>query len=173
MINTKQVDMGYEINGVLAFLTNNDIGILQTYIEKIKDGQCYVEIGTNYGGSAILATQCTDKPVYSVDIENKVPNNVSEKFIFINKPSVDAAKEFNKKIGLLFIDGNHFDAKKDFDAWEDKVSNGGYVLFHDYSKHDEWTVIKDCDEIMNNKNYKIIFKPTPEDRTSILVLQKI
>ena len=153
--------------------TERDKEILKKYTSKIEEPNCYVEIGTHEGGSALFASENTERPVYSIDNVNKLTDE--PKFNFILGNSLDVAKTFDKPIGVLFIDGDHFQAGKDFEAWKDKVVKGGYILFHDYIEHTEWCVTTDCDNIMEKyKNeYEVIFKPNlPADNTSILILRK-
>jgi len=157
--------------------STRDQVMLNGYTSKIEEPNCYVEIGTHEGGSALFASENTKRSVYSIDITNKLQNELlhNPKFNFILGNSLDVAKTFDKPIGVLFIDGDHFQAGKDFEAWKDKVVSGGYVLFHDYIEHTEWCVTIDCDNIMEKykDEYEVIFKPNhPIDNTSILILRK-
>lgn len=158
--------------------TDRDKEILKEYTSKIEKPNCYLELGTHHGGSALFAVENTERPVYSIDNICKLQDELlcNPKFNFILGNSVDLAKIWNKSIGLLFIDGDHFIAGKDFEVWKDKVVGGGYVLFHDYIKHAEWNVTADCDNIIEEykSEYKLIYKPdNTKDKTSILILQKI
>ena len=46
--------------------------------------------------------------------------------------SIDVARNWeNEKIGLLFIDGNHRTAKRDYDAWKPYFARDAIVAFHD------------------------------------------
>ncbi len=47
--------------------------------------------------------------------------------------SEEAVQEFNQKVGLVFIDGDHSyrAVKKDFKLWFPKIINKGFILFHD------------------------------------------
>lgn len=166
--------------------SSKDQEVLKEYISKIEYPNCYVEIGTHQGGSGIIASESTKRPVYSIDNACKLEDALlcSPKFNFILGDSqgiADMWKDprwnnhiWNNNIQVLFIDGDHFGAGKDFEAWKDKVINGGYVLFHDYCKHPERTVVKDCDEIMEKykDKFELVFKPSGNYGTSILVLKK-
>jgi predicted O-methyltransferase YrrM len=58
---------------------------------------------------------------------------VNDIVVPIVKTSEEAAKNFNKPVELLFIDGAHeyeF-VKKDAELWIPKVVNGGFVAFYD------------------------------------------
>jgi hypothetical protein len=49
------------------------------------------------------------------------------------KMSIDVARDFDKPVSLVFIDGAHDyeSVKADFEAWFPKVIEGGIVAFHD------------------------------------------
>lgn len=174
---------GYLINGILALLKEHDIKILQEYISKIQEPNCYVEIGTRIGGSAILAKETTKCKIYSIDPTNSGKNQFLDKSIenteginFITGYSVDVEKTFKEPIEVLFIDGDHNKAEEDFYAWNKHVVSGGYILFHDYTSHPEWNIVDVCNNIMSNMatSYLAVRIPgLPDDNSSILVLQKI
>lgn len=114
---------------------------------------CIVEIGSYVGGSSIfLASAATGKNgmLYCVDTwkneamseglrdtYNEFTKNTKtyEKWIVpLRGESVEVAKNFDKEIDLLFIDGDHsYEAvKSDVEAWFPKLKNGAIVVFHDY-----------------------------------------
>jgi hypothetical protein len=35
---------------------------------------------------------------------------------------------------MCFVDGNHWGAAKDIDAWRNKIRKGGIMVFHDYMR---------------------------------------
>ena len=41
-------------------------------------------------------------------------------------------KKFPESCDLLFVDGDHWGAKKDADIWADKVEPGGIIAYHDW-----------------------------------------
>lgn len=119
-----------------------------------------VEIGSFTGGStAILAKGLKDPyKVFAIDPHEfnglwlekmgcrEIPkdtslafkNNmkkfgVAEKVVLIEKKSGDAIKYWNKKIGLLWIDGDHSyeGVKSDFLQWEPFLKKNGIIAFHD------------------------------------------
>ena len=158
-------------------LNEYDIAILNEYCKKIKPPNCYLEIGTGEGGSALIAKGSSSEPVYTIDTQD-VRKIKDLGIIFIQKDCSVAAKFWKKPIGLLFIDGNHKWAKQDFLDWERHVVKGGYILFHDYIKDTsgEVTVIEDLkDVVMNNQSYQNIHIPQKSDdtETRILVVRKI
>jgi len=155
-------------------LTNHDREIIQCHVKNISPPNCYLEIGVHEGGSAIQALEAAKPEVelYGVDILNnfKLKNT---RFNFIHSPSVEAAKTWDKPIGALFIDGDHDNAIADFEAWKEFVVPGGTIFFHDYTIHSP-EVIKHCEEIIKDTNYKLIFRPKlGQDVTSIFQVKKI
>lgn len=141
-------------------LTEEDITIIKNCVKEIQSPNCYLEVGVYQGGSASIALESAnlDVELYGIDIIDNFKLK-DTRFNFINKTSVDAAKDWKKPIGVLFIDGNHDCAGEDFLAWEKFVVKGGYILFHDYALHSP-LVVKQCDELVrSNKNYKVLFTP--------------
>lgn len=164
------------IDGIEAQLTEGDVEKLTMYTRKIHPPHVYLEVGVRKGGSAAVVMNAINNEevqVYGVDIED-VNEFHHPRFHFIHKPSVEAAKDFDKPIQTLFIDADHDKAKEDFLAWENHVVPGGYVLFHDCVLHSP-RVMKDCDELFtDNPNYRVISRP-PRDwhpDSSIFVVQK-
>ena len=67
----------------------------------------------------------------------------------INKPSVEAAKEFaDKSVDIVFIDAGHSyeEVLEDIDAWLPKVKPGGVLAGHDYLPNTWMGVVKAVDE---------------------------
>lgn len=145
--------------------TENEIKVLTEYTKGLTAP--YVEIGTLEGGTADLARKNTNVPVYSIDIDLSLVSPRDD-ITFIKGESLEVAKTWNISIGLLFIDGNHFIARQDFEAYEKFVVPGGYVLFHDYQKAFP-EVVRDCDLIRKNPNYEVAREPGD---TSIIVFRK-
>jgi len=65
--------------------------------------------------------------------------------------SEDYATEWKfEKIGLLWIDGNHLEAKKDFLLWKEYLAPNATVAFHDtgFPKYGKPEVTRDVEEII-------------------------
>jgi len=111
-----------------------------------------VEIGSYLGASSsFLASAAKEKngTLYCIDTwkneaMDEAPRDTYGQFIQNTKhyknwivpmrgKSVEVAKDFNKDIDMLFIDGDHsYQAvKADVDAWFPKLKNGAIVVFHD------------------------------------------
>lgn len=65
--------------------------------------------------------------------QNVEKAGVKNMVIPIVKTSEQAAKNFGKPVGFIFIDGSHEydDVKKDFELWFPKLIDGGVMAFHD------------------------------------------
>ncbi|MDD5013953.1 MAG: class I SAM-dependent methyltransferase [Atribacterota bacterium] len=83
---------------------------------------------------------------------------VADKVITIKKKSQDSIEDVPEKIHFLFIDASHVyeDVKADYNNYQHKLVEGGYLLFHDAC----WTthigpleVI--CESILDNKTYNL------------------
>ena len=166
---------------VEAELTTHDIEVIKEYASIIEPPACYVEIGTMHGGGALRAASFVKDgvDVYSVDPNHvnlmKAKDSLDKSGIkFIKGCSVDIAKTWTLSIGTLFIDGDHRQAKQDFEAWKDYVVPGGHILFHDYAIHSP-EVIKDCiDLLFMRPKYEALMAPqlSPRIASSIFVVRK-
>ena len=142
-------------------LNHEDVGVIRKYVKEIKEPNCYLEIGTHNGGSALIARTATDQPIYTIDNIDICQIPLKELDInFINNNSEDSAKDWGIPIEVLFIDGDHTRAYQDFLDWEKYVIKGGYILFHDYIDESGFiTVKKDCEPIIKDERYEKLFVP--------------
>ena len=126
-----------------------------------------VELGTHYGGSYFtfiesiidnrLPTQCyaidtwegdEQAGFYGDDVYNFVKElnkTHSEHSHLLRMRFEDAVAQFDdNSIDLLHIDGLHtYDAvKNDFETWYEKVSENGFILFHDTIEEKEGFGVK-------------------------------
>ena len=167
------------MEGIFDFqqTTDGDKEIIAKYASQIKHPNCYLEIGTWNGGSALIALQSVmpDIEVYTVDSYDRFMLKGS-RIHFINKTSEEACKEWDEKpIEVLFIDGDHSMTREDFEMWEKFVVVGGIVIFHDYAPHSP-DVKEDCHYIIENyKNYKrlAITEEMKAINTSIFQIKKV
>jgi len=135
-----------------------------------------VEIGSFQGRSTVGLAKGSKKgnkcQIYAIDKwSNEKVNGTSNVFIskesFLNNlknsnvdnivtpvhsTSNEAFKDWDKKIGMLFIDGDHsYQGVKNDIRWCDFVIPGGIIAFHDYlsPKYDN-SVIRAVDEVKSN-----------------------
>jgi MMP 1-O-methyltransferase len=82
-----------------------------------------------------------DKTETFAEFKRNIKNaNVDDIVTPIIKTSEEAAKNFDKPIKLIFIDGNHEykHVKLDVELWFPKVINGGIIAFHDTARGNKW-----------------------------------
>ena len=89
----------------------------------------------------------------------------------ILKTSIDASKNFNEPIELLFLDGAHdYDSvKADFESWFPKVTKNGKILFHD----SEWDGVRKYLTELSDKKEKIVFKSYAGCITCVQKVEKL
>lgn len=138
-------------------ISPSECQLLSNLASTIKSG-CIVEIGS-YRGRSTIALAWGSKlghnvPVYAIEphlpfrgalggvfgpqdrvqfFKNVLFAGVPEVVNLVNLKSEDAAKGWNQRISLLWIDGDHTykAVKRDFTSWEPFVVNGGLIAFHD------------------------------------------
>lgn len=108
-----------------------------------------VEVGVYQGGwiKTCLEYLFEDAKIYAVDpwkdvvtphrrFRNTLAKELaSDHVIEIRRPSLDAAKDWDKPIDLLHLDGDHTDLLNDLIAWVPKVREGGLITGHDVLGH--------------------------------------
>jgi glycosyltransferase involved in cell wall biosynthesis len=100
------------------------------------DAQMVLEVGSGWLSSAkafLYGLERTGGKLVSCDPEKRWRDFHHSQFEFTQKLSDEVAKEWEREIDILFIDGDHtFDqVKKDFDNFSPYVRKGGFILFHD------------------------------------------
>lgn len=106
-------------------------------LQKIPKNGLYVEIGVMNGRSLMFARKHSKGTVVGIDIHRY--NNWDEVFEgyknweFIHGNANDVVKTWDRKIDVLFIDGDHSHeaVQKDWKKWSPFVKKGGMVFFHD------------------------------------------
>jgi predicted O-methyltransferase YrrM len=91
----------------------------------------------------------------------------------IPKSSKQAIKGAPKKIGLLFIDGDHEyeGVKLDFDLYSPRVVPGGYIAFHDQSFPGPDRVIRE--ELTAEAGYLNPKRPNKGKAVDLCIVQKV
>lgn len=164
-----------------GWLSKEEARLLFETAKRIPDNGVIVEIGSWKGKSTIfLATgsrtsgrakiyaidphrgDYTNRSVKSKlvsslgDFKNNINNaQVDDLIVPVAKKSEDAAKGWNKKINLLFIDGLHDyeSVKKDYLLWSKYLVPGGRIMFHDaYCGHEGVArLVQEC--VVQNGDY--------------------
>ena len=140
----------------IVFLDDKEIPALFSYGQNAKT---LVEIGAAFGASSsvLLASMPLNARLFSIDpfivdsmgtwnaSEKECKRSVSrllkavdkeealERWSLLVEPSYEAVKKWDKKIDLMFIDGDHHysSVKKDFEDWLPHIKKGGLILIHD------------------------------------------
>lgn len=79
------------------------------------------------------------------------------KYIFVNKSSMDAVKNFaDGSLDFVYIDANHADPyiTWDIEGWSKKVKSGGIVSGHDYTEGNDWKVVEAVNKHINDNHIK-------------------
>ena len=150
-----------QVKDIKGWMSETDCKVLYNHASKVEG--TIVEIGAFMGRSGkVLALSSPKSQVYSVDsfpcvydyyeqkfapvqVRDACLNNVSklDNWHLIQKRSVDVAKEWNKKIDFLTVDGEHCKRAvlEDIDSWYPFVKKGSYIIFHDYcDRPHEWEI---------------------------------
>lgn len=143
-------------NGLFPFrifthMTGHELFKLHSFASSMKEGSCFVEIGSYLGASSTFIVSGLHKSskLYCIDTwENdamsegkwdtfvQFQSNIKKyrnQVVPIKMKSIDAAKNFKLKIDYLFIDGDHTyeGVKQDVDAWLPKMNANSLIIFHD------------------------------------------
>lgn len=166
--------MKTEIVSIVSDTSEDDRKVIRRFVKEIQSPNCYVELGTYRGGSAIIARKANPNiEIYTIDCQDIHRIPLEEDITFVLGLSLNVVKLWHKPIGVLFIDANHDEAGVDFDAWEKHVVKGGVILFHDYAEHSP-DVIKDCQRIAKRKDYEVLHVPIWQGgSTSIFQIRKL
>jgi predicted O-methyltransferase YrrM len=133
-------------------------------LEVPQDGSV-VEIGSQLGRSSSLLTQMADGRFGTCHIDPYIDDpaylpswiatmhRFGQPFIFLHMKSTEAAKTISCKIDLLFIDGDHEYAsvRTDLLLFGVKVSQGGFLVMHDYQRESLPGVTQAADEYIDQR----------------------
>lgn len=133
----------------LAAEVPDDLAIVEIGSYKGKSS-CYLAEGAKRGGGAHV--WCVDpwdlpgNPTNKVRALNSPETHLafiaqvakaglSDRITPIKAFSVDVAKNWQRPVGLIFIDGNHgrLAVKADYVAWRPHLADEAIVVFHDYA----------------------------------------
>ena len=177
-----------------GWLTDAERELLFNLAKRCRGKGCVVEIGSWKGKSTICLAKGLKEnnkvKIYAIDphigssehqetdgkvstfeeFENNIKNaQVDDIIVPLVKTSEEAAKDFDKPVELIFIDGAHeyeF-VKLDFYLWFSKVIDGGTMAFHDTI---EWSGPK---KVVNDLVYKSKFFKNVSFVDSITFAQKV
>lgn len=169
-----------DVEGLIGF---EEAKLLYDLAKDCKEN-CIVEIGNLEGCSTISlafgSKDGNDVQVYTIDPHEKwspvdfdksydwrsrrelFKNLLNAEVIDVVRPietkSQIIAPGWNKKISLLFIDGNHSfeDCKHDIEMWVPHLVDGGKLVLHDYNHEDFEAPEKYGDKLINDFGYKVV-----------------
>lgn len=109
-----------------------DAEILVPEVEKLEPGETYLEIGVDKGKSLWIAKQVAKDGVEIHGIDLQKDPEIEGTFFHQNN-SLEVAKEWEGKIKVLFIDGDHsmWGCHMDIRSWYPHMAENGVILFHD------------------------------------------
>lgn len=120
-----------------------EIDCLKALAGNLSNNPLIVNIGAADGVSTCAFLEARPGAlIYSVDVEEcpRELENVRRcglnpfRIVRLLGRSEEIGMLFPYAIDLLFVDGGHFNAGNDIEAWLDKVRPGGIVAFHDYQE---------------------------------------
>lgn len=164
-----------------------DMQICKEEVEKLKDGEIYLEVGVDEGRSFTTACHYAKEGVWVVGVDyidpparNKYMNTptgeggwnptgqgliaLGAPHVYIHADANMAAKLWSKPISVLFIDGDHSyeGVQKDHNSWTPFVKKGGTILYHDYDHPDTKRFLDDTygddKEVCHGKIVRIVKK---------------
>lgn len=131
----------YDLTDGQEPISHNEIDCLKKLARMLKPAPIIVNIGAATGVSTCaFLEERPDALIYSVDVlpcEEEFENlrrcglNV-QRVSRILGDSKNAGYDFPYMIDLLFVDGDHWNAGGDIDAWVKTGKVSGIVAFHDY-----------------------------------------
>lgn len=136
-----------------------DMEICVPEIQKLKPGQVYLEVGVDKGKSLSVARMVAKKgvEVWGVDLRED-PQIKSANFLRGDSKTI--AYIWDRKINVLFIDGDHTyeGCKADIDSWYRHMAEGGVMLFHDADESSPG-VVKAIKEFAKKNKLKVFYSP--------------
>lgn len=155
---TKNARLLEKINRIPGWIETKEALVLYNLARSLPQGATAVEIGSYQGKSTIwlgkALKRVKDSKLYSIDHHCGSPEKgesaltvntwqqlnanirkfgLSDLVFPIRKKSVEAASNFDSKIALLFIDGDHRPAAvaEDWRLWSKKINDGAWIVLHD------------------------------------------
>lgn len=168
-----------------GWFSKYDMQVLVPEVEKLTEGQIYVEIGVHKGRSLSVVdmTKQADIRMIGVDVlrqpelkiyldkqeNNKVGHWWADSFFasIVFKHLTEGGR-----VQLLFIDGDHSrnGVRRDIIAWHSHMAPNGIMLFHDYDESSPG-VIQAVDEFATREGYSVETFNTPDMNTSMAKIQ--
>lgn len=170
LLKKEKEKLVYQLKNIQGQISDDELYELYLLAKEVKHNDCIVEIGAFRGKSTIalaLGTKSAEKcTVYSIDphenfigvaggsfgpidlakkYENIVKMGVGQFIKCICLPSEQVCKNWNRPIGLLWIDGDHKyeSVLNDFLGFKTNLSEESFIVFHDNNMEDVKKAIND------------------------------
>lgn len=133
----------YQLTDGKEPISHAEIDYLAELTKSLPDKPLIVNIGAYIGVSTCTFLEAKpDCVIYSVDVEQcpaefdnaKRFGFDATRIIRLLGDSKEIGKNFPYQADMVFVDGDHWNARGDIDAWMDKVRLGGIMAFHDYQE---------------------------------------
>lgn len=136
----------YDLTDGKEPISHAEIDYLKSLVRSLPPNPVIVQIGAATGVFTVAALEERDdiQTFFSVDCEECQAEFENVKKAGLDDTKVTRLLGYSQEIGphfpyradLLFVDGGHFNADQDIEAWvkTDKVKEGGIIAFHDYIK---------------------------------------
>jgi hypothetical protein len=159
----------FENFGKLYFMFGSpqEAELLSSFVLEINQNKCtIVEVGTGHGGSAVVfARSLNDGTVYTIDIGIPPIKFTDTRIKFINKLSVEAAKDFkNNSCDLVYLDASHTyeNVIGDLTVWFPKVCKGGIFCGHDCIERFDRFTVQQQEQLRENQSSEVWVVSEPQ-----------
>lgn len=189
------------LSDAFGFLTLREVAAIKKYALEIftaKQTAVAINFGAGAGTSGLALVEAASEAALSVitfptivtiDISEGGPTGglQNERNAFDNASmlyrlphqilgcSWEIGEAWNDKVDIVFVDGDHSReaVEKDIKAWRQRVSRGGYMMFHDYGSFywpavepvvnemmADWGLVDIVDTLAIYRNGKSLTRPT-------------
>jgi hypothetical protein len=139
-----------------------DMAVHVPEVRKLHPGDFYLEVGVDKGKSLSVAKMVATRgvQVYGVDLRSNPKIRGTH---FIQGDSSEIAKKWTRKIGVLFIDGDHTyeGCKADIDSWYPHMKKHGVMLFHDCDESSPGVVQAVKEFVEGHTIKEVYYDPNP------------
>ncbi len=161
-----------KLSDAFGYLWTEEVVALEDAVKSLPDNPHVVNIGAGAGTSGLTVIQRPDAFLTTIDIRVEGPLgslkgernafeqsgiNYKDRHQQILKDSKLVAKEWTKKVDMVFVDGDHSyeGASGDIKGWLPHIKKGGIMVVHDYHLGPWDDVVLAVDELLGE--YEEIF----------------
>ncbi len=154
-----------KLSDAFGFLRLIEVKAIEDAVNSFPPNPHIVNIGAGAGTSGLAIIQRPDAFLTTIDIRQDSPlGSMQSELNAFNKSDIDyksrhkqilkdskqVAKEWTKKVDMVFIDGDHSyeGASGDIAGWIPHIKKGGLMLIHDYNAGPWPSVCRAVDELL-------------------------